>query len=375
MNTNMLTPTLFLFILLFIIVWYIRRNTIREDFSEKHYGEEYQSIIKTFFKGSKYQRNIHLDLYPNEQIKNIKLPYLFPDFVIINPLPNNYLSSKVNIPNTICMIQNDILTNFSTINSQKSIQKYYNQFIVKDIEKNITCICNSSFVCYTLITLSKYNYNRYSNMFGRKIGVFGSQAIWSLFFIYQIFGKSFDLSNITLYHNENNIKNDYIKGKISFIFLVTSHPSRLCSDILSASNSTIIDVENDPEITLEKIHFFISDSASIKQIELSDYNLGSITANTIITHSIFTTHKDSDKTLIYLFTKYFSDNIPYYKNYIRSMTTLYQWSMIPMAFNLEIHAGSKQYFTETGLIMVSDKNDDTKINHLIESKYGNNTHF
>lgn len=371
----MFTQLLFLFILLFIIVWYIRRNTIREDFLESQYGDEYQNIIKTFFRGVNYQRNLHLDLYPNEQIKNIKLPYLFPDFVIIKPYPKNYLSLEANTPNTINMIQNDILTNLSTINSQQSIQKYYNQFIGNDIEKNLTSICNSNFVSYTLITLSKYNFDRYSSIFGRKIGVFGSQAIWSLFFIYQIFGKSFDLSNITLYHNENEIKNDYLKETITFIFLVTSHPSKLCNDILSISQSTIIDIDSDPEITLEKIHFFISESASIKQIELSDYNLGNITVNTIIVHSIFTTHKDSDKTLVYLFTKYFSSNIPYYKNYIRSMTNLYQWSLIPMAFNLDIHPGSKQFFTETGLIMVSDETNSNKINYLINSKYGNSTYF
>ena len=369
----MFSQLLFLFILLFIIVWYIRRNAITEDFLESQYGDEYQSISQTFLKSIKYQRNLHLDLYPNEQIKNIKLPNLFPDFVIINPIPHNYLSSKVNIPNTICMIQDDILTNFSTINSQQSIQKYYNGW--KRLEKNITSICNSNFVSYTLLTLSKYNFNRYSNIFGRKIGVFGSQAIWSLFFIYQIFGKSFDLSNITLYHNENDIKNDYIKGKITFIFMVTSHPSRLFHDIIKSSQSVIIDIRNDPEITLDKIHFFISESADIKQIELSDYNLGNITANTIVVHSIFTTHKDSNKKLVYLFTKYFSSNIPYYKNYIRSMTNLYQWSLIPMAFNFDIHSGSKQFFTETGLIMVSDKTNRTKINYLLQSKYGNNTYF
>ena len=87
MNTNMFTQLLFLFILLIIIVCYIRRNTVREDFLERQYGDEYQNIIKTFFRGVNYQRNLHLDLYPNEQIKNIKLPYLFPDFVIIKPSP------------------------------------------------------------------------------------------------------------------------------------------------------------------------------------------------------------------------------------------------------------------------------------------------
>ena len=134
-----------------IIYYYLVyfKNTIREDFLDNQYGDQYQNIIKTFFKNIKYQRNVHLDLYPNEQIKNIKLPHLFPNFIIINPSPKNYLSSKVNQPNNINMIQNDILTNLSTINNQKSIQKYYNQYIGKDIEKSLTSICNSSFVSYT----------------------------------------------------------------------------------------------------------------------------------------------------------------------------------------------------------------------------------
>jgi len=87
--------------------------------------------------------------------------------------------------------------------------------------------------------MSKHNMNKYSDIFGRKIGVFGYQAIWSLFFIYQIFGKNFDLSNIILYNNKNKIKKDYTDEKITFIFLVTTHPSAFCKDILHSTNSII----------------------------------------------------------------------------------------------------------------------------------------
>jgi hypothetical protein len=381
MNTNTLGLFLSIFILLLIyILWYTRRgnNTFEHLSNINNYNyddEHYQSVTKTFLKKIVYKKNIKLQLYPNELFKNIKLPYLFPDFVIMKKSHNSLFSELIH-PNNIKIIQNDLLLNISNISIQKSIQNHYNIPINKDFNQKITTICNSNLVSYTLLSLSKSNMKRYSDIFGKKIGVFGSQAIWSLFFVYQIFGKSFDLSNIVLYNNENQIKKDYIEEKIIFIFMVTTHPSLLCNDIFLNTDSIILDINTEPEITLDKIQFFISETAFIKEIDLTSYNLGNLKIPTITIRSTFTTHKDSDKTLIYLFTKYFYDTIPYYKNYIKSMTNIYQWSLIPITSDIDIHPGSKKFFIEKGLIIISDSDDkqqSNKINNLIETKYGDSS--
>ena len=373
MSTNTLGLFLSIFILLIYILWNTRGNTVEHLSNINNYDDHYQSVTKTFIKGVAYHKNIKLHLYPNELFKNIKLPYLFPDFVKMKK-SNHYLFSEIIYPNNINIIQNDILLNISNISRrQKSIQTHYNIPINKDFDQQITTICNSNLVSYTLLSLSKHNMNRYSDIFGKKIGVFGYQAIWSLFFVYQIFGKSFDLSNIVLYNNENQIKKDYIEEKIIFIFMVTTHPSVLCNDIFLNTDSIILDINTDPEITLDKIHFFISEDATLKEIDVTSYNLGHLNIPAITIQSTFTTHKDSDNNLIYLFTKYFYDTIPYYKNYIKSMTNIYQWTLIPIAQDIDIHPGSKKFFIEKGFIMISDSDDKqpgNKINYLIETKYG-----
>ena len=88
------------------------------------------------------------------------------------------------------MIQNDILTNLSTINSQQSIQKYYNLFIGKDLEKSLTSICNSNFVSYTLLTLSKNNFDRYSSIFGRKKEYLDLRQFGAYFLFIKYLGKA-----------------------------------------------------------------------------------------------------------------------------------------------------------------------------------------
>ena len=376
MNTerNILLIFLIILIILFII-WDIHRQRQRqsqvENFSDTEYNDDnYQSVTKTYIKGIKYKRNINLVLHPNELFKTVNLPYLFPEFVKLKDIPHNHLSYEVITPNSVSLINDDILNNLPTISSQNSVQKYYNLPIINNPFTKIATICNNDFVYYTLITLSKHNSIKYSDIFNEKIGVFGSQGIWSLFFIYQIYNKTFDLSNIILYENENKIKKDYIDKKIKYIFTVNNHPNRLCYDIFKSTQSVIIDIKNDPDISLEKIHFFISENVKIKEIELQDYNFGNIKVEAISIKSTFITHANSNKKLIYLFTKHFYDSIPYYKYYIKSMSEVYKWSLLPQSVNLNIHPGSKQFFLEKGFIMMENEDDPNKINYILESKYG-----
>ena len=346
MNTerNILMIFLIILIILFII-WNIRRQSqSQKNFSDNGYDDDYQSVTKTYIKGIKYKRNINLVLHPNELFKTINLPYLFPEFVKLKDIPHNHLSYEVIKPNSVSLINDDILNNLPTISSQKSVQKYYNLPIINNPYKKVTTICHNDFVYYTLITLSKHNSIKYSDIFNEKIGVFGSQGIWSLFFIYQIYNKTFDLSNIILYENENKIKKDYIDGKIKYIFTVNNHPNRLCYGIFKSTQSIIIDIKNDPEISLEKILFFISENAKIKEIELQDYNFGNIKVEAISIKSTFITHTNSNRKLIYLFTKHFYDSIPYYKYYIKSMSEVYKWSLLPQSFNLNIHPVVNSFF-------------------------------